>query len=143
MVIPFLAIAQAGLAIGSAVGTAIEGLNQAELLQQRGEAMKQMYMDKARVEKITSSRKATSELQAGIASAGARGVTSMEAAYANAFDINLEAAFQRAEYRQQGRLAQFDALMGAQEARYEGITKGIGKISSAIGNNIGTPGVKE
>lgn len=135
-------VEQIGLSIISGVGTAIEGLNKAALLEQRGEAMKQMYMDKARVEKITSSRKATAELQAGIASAGARGVTSMEAAYANAFDINLEAAFQRAEYRQQGRLAQFDALMSAQQARYEGITEGIGKVTSAIGSNIATPGVK-
>lgn len=143
MAVPFLAIAQVAGSVLSGIGTAIEGLNRGELLEQRGEAMRQYYADQARATKITSSRKATAELQAGIVSGAARGATSLEAAYSNAFDINLTAAFQRAQLRQQGRMAEFDQLMQAQTARYEGATKGIGKVSGLIGGKIGTPGVKK
>lgn len=140
---PFLLAAQAAGSIASGAGTMLEGLNRAELLEQRGEAMRQYYADQARTTKITSSRKATAELQAGIASAAGRGVTSLEAAYSNAFDVNLAAAFQRAQLRQQGRMAEFESLMQAQNARFEGVTKGIGKVTSFVGSQAGAPGVKK
>jgi hypothetical protein len=125
---------QAGASVIGAGFSIMEGLNKAELLEQRGEAMKQYYKDQARVNKITESRKATQTLQSGIASAGARGVTSFDTAYADAYDINLASAFQRAQYRQQARLAEFDALVGAQSARAEGFSNALKGIAGAAGN---------
>lgn len=138
-----LAIAQVGASLFSGIGTAIEGLNQADLITQRGEAMKQFYLDKARMTKIEDSRKAAKAFDSAAVSASARGTTNFDIAYEAAYEINLESAMQQAQLRQQGRLAEFDALMNAQAVRADAITKGIGKVSSAGASIFSKQGVKK
>lgn len=135
MPFPILAAAQAGSALLSGVSSILKGNQAAELAKQRGEAMSQYYKDQARFVKIRESRKATAQIGAGQADASERGIdfsgSALEATFNEAFNTQFEAAFQRSQLRQQARIAKFDALVDAQNARLEGFDKAISSATSA------------
>lgn len=123
----------ASAAIGG-IANMIGGKQQGDMLRRQGEAMAAYYKSQAKFNKVETGRKARAAVGSAQVNADARGVefsgSTLESAFSDIYDFELQEAFKRQQAKAQGVLSQGRSDFSAAQAYTSAATAPIDTANS-------------